>query len=63
MKMDIVNKNIDEVNASLEIIFVVNKKSKNIKDKNYQLSDKIRDELSDMGVSLMDSANGTVWEI
>ncbi len=33
MKIDIVNKNIDEVNASLEIIFIVNKKSKNIKDK------------------------------
>ncbi len=33
------------------------------KDKNFELSDKIRDELNNMGISLMDSANGTVWEI
>ena len=32
------------------------------KDKNFELSDKFRDELSAMDISLMDTANGTVWE-
>ena len=32
------------------------------KDKNFELSDKYRDELTELGISLMDTANGTVWE-
>ncbi|PSM52746.1 cysteinyl-tRNA synthetase [Campylobacter blaseri] len=32
------------------------------KDKNYALADSIREELSNMGISIMDTANGTVWE-
>ena len=32
------------------------------KDKNFNLSDSIREELNSMGISLMDSANGTMWE-
>ena len=32
------------------------------KDKNFELSDKIRDELKKMQISLMDTANGTMWE-
>ena len=32
------------------------------KEKNFELSDKIRDELKDMNISLMDSATGTLWE-
>ncbi len=32
------------------------------KEKDFELSDKIRDEISNMGISLMDSANGTLWE-
>jgi len=32
------------------------------KKKNFERSDKIRDELNDMGISLMDSAQGTLWE-
>ncbi len=32
------------------------------KEKNFDLSDKIRDELNKMGISLMDSASGTLWE-
>ena len=47
----------------LKIETLISQRTQAKKDKNYQLSDKIRDELSDMGVSLMDSANGTVWEI
>ena len=32
------------------------------KEKNFDLSDKYRDELTALGISLMDTANGTVWE-
>ena len=32
------------------------------KDKDFTLSDEIRDQLTSMGISLMDSANGTLWE-
>ncbi len=32
------------------------------KEKNFELSDKYRDELTSLGISLMDTANGTVWE-
>jgi len=32
------------------------------KEKNFELSDKYRDELTTLGISLMDTQNGTVWE-
>ena len=32
------------------------------KDKDFELSDQIRDKISEMGISLMDSINGTLWE-
>ena len=32
------------------------------KEKNFDLSDKIRDDLTNMQISLMDTANGTMWE-
>jgi len=32
------------------------------KDKNFELSDKIRDKLNSIGISIMDTANGTLWE-
>ena len=32
------------------------------KEKDYAKSDTIRDELSSMGIAIMDTANGTVWE-
>ena len=32
------------------------------KDKNFELSDTIRDELKNINISIMDTANGTLWE-
>ena len=32
------------------------------KEKNFERSDAIRDELIVMGISIMDTADGTVWE-
>ena len=41
---------------------LISKRAEAKKDKNFELSDNIRDEISSMGISLMDSANGTLWE-
>ena len=32
------------------------------KDRNFELGDRIRDELISMGISIMDTPNGTLWE-
>ncbi|WP_033915886.1 cysteine--tRNA ligase [Campylobacter sputorum] len=32
------------------------------KEKNYQKADEIRDNLIDLGISIMDTPNGTIWE-
>jgi cysteinyl-tRNA synthetase len=42
---------------------LISKRNKAKKDKNFKLSDTIRDELNAMGVSIMDSPDGTFWEI
>ncbi len=47
---------------SEKIIRLIYHRSQAKKDKNFELSDKLRDELSSMGVSIMDTASGTMWE-
>ena len=41
---------------------LINKRDEAKKDKNFELSDKIRDELKNINISIMDTANGTLWE-
>ena len=41
---------------------LIAKRTEAKKDKNFELSDKIRDELTQMQISIMDTANGVVWE-
>jgi len=41
---------------------LIQKRNDAKKEKNFELSDKIRDELKEMSIVLMDSANGTLWE-
>ena len=41
---------------------LIEKRSKAKKEKNYELADKIRDELKNMGIQIQDTPNGTVWE-
>jgi cysteinyl-tRNA synthetase len=41
---------------------LIQKRNDAKKDKNFELSDKIRDELKSMDISLMDSAAATLWE-
>lgn len=41
---------------------LIQKRNDAKKEKNFELSDKIRDELKDMNISLMDGPTGTLWE-
>jgi len=41
---------------------LISKRAEAKKIKDFETSDKIRDELTSMNISLMDTANGTVWE-
>jgi len=51
-----------EENEKLKIEELISQRNSAKKDKNFELSDKIRDELKEMQISLMDTANGTMWE-
>ena len=50
----------DEEKEVIEAL--IQKRSEAKKEKNFEISDKIRDELTSQGISIMDTANGTVWE-
>ncbi|CAM3873065.1 cysteine--tRNA ligase [Arcobacter cloacae] len=41
---------------------LINQRNEAKKNKDFETADKIRDELTSMEISLMDTANGTVWE-
>ena len=49
-----------EIKRTLELL--IQKREDAKKNKDFATSDKIRDELKDMGIALMDTPNGTVWE-
>ncbi|VAY88297.1 Cysteinyl-tRNA synthetase [hydrothermal vent metagenome] len=46
----------------IKIEDLISKRDEAKKDKNFELSDTIRDELTNIQVSLMDTTNGTMWE-
>jgi cysteinyl-tRNA synthetase len=50
----------NEEKAKIEEL--INKRVEAKKEKNFALSDAIRDDLIAMGISIMDTADGTVWE-
>ncbi len=52
---------IDE-NKKNMIDTLIEKRAEAKKDKNFELSDQIRDEILALDVSIMDTANGTFWE-
>ncbi len=51
----------DEEKSKIEDL--ITKRSEAKKGKDFALADSIRDELTLMGVSIMDTPNGTVWEV
>ena len=46
----------------LKIETLIEKRSEAKKEKNFELSDQIRDELKLMDISIMDTPSGVVWE-
>lgn len=46
----------------LKIEELISKRNEAKKAKDFQTADKVRDEIAQMGVSLMDTVNGVVWE-
>ena len=50
----------EETKAKIELLIRQRDEAKKAKD--YNASDAIRDKLTEMGVAIMDTANGTVWE-
>jgi cysteinyl-tRNA synthetase len=46
----------------IEIENLIAQRTQAKKDKNFELSDKIRDQLTNMQISIMDTSNGTMWE-
>ena len=52
---------IDE-ETKAKINELIEKRSEAKKEKNFELADKIRDELTSMGIQIQDTPNGTVWE-
>lgn len=45
-----------------ELDLLISQRNEAKKDKNFELSDKLRDKILDFGVSLMDTPAGTFWE-
>lgn len=46
----------------LNIEFLIEKRNEAKKNKDFETSDKIRNDISSLGVSIMDTTNGVVWE-
>jgi cysteinyl-tRNA synthetase len=44
------------------INILINIRAELKKEKNYNLADKIRDELKNIGIQLEDSPKGTIWK-
>lgn len=44
------------------ILNLITQRNEAKKEKNYQKADEIRDELLNLGISIMDTPNGTIWE-
>ena len=41
---------------------IITRRKKAKKEKNFERSDAIRDELTALGISIMDTPDGTLWE-
>lgn len=58
LKEEVVNENSDEVKIIEELI---EKRKQAKKDRNFELADNIRSKLTDMGIQIKDTREGTVW--
>ena len=64
LSLDLIDDN-DTIDEDIEIIIIDKIKERNEakKNKNFELADKIRDELLDRGIKLIDTRDGTKYEI
>ena len=46
-----------------KIAELIEKRSEAKKEKNFALADEIRENLTKMGISIMDTPSGTIWEV
>ena len=52
---------VDEA-LKVQIETLIDKRNEAKKNKDFETSDALRDELTDLGIAIMDSAEGTLWE-
>ena len=63
LSLDLLKKCNNDSNLDEEILKQIEKRNIAKKEKNYELADSIRDELMKKGVKLIDSREGTTYEI
>ncbi len=62
LSLELFKKEEVDVNISSKVESLIEKRNKAKQEKNYQLADEIREELSGMGIEIMDTKEGTVWK-
>lgn len=55
--------NLDDVEISDEAMDLINRREKARSDRDFELADKLRDELADMGIEIEDTKDGTKWRV
>ncbi len=63
LSLDLLKRDNNNDNIDTEILEKIEKRNQAKKDKNYELADSIRDELLEKGIKLIDSREGTTYEI
>ncbi len=63
LSLDLLKKDEISNNLDKDILEKIEKRNQAKKDKNYQLADSIRDELLEKGIKLIDSREGTTYEV
>lgn len=69
LSLDLLNNNTEDISSSStdidenEINKLVEERAKAKQEKNYALADEIRNKLNDLGITLIDTKEGTKWEL
>lgn len=69
LSLDLLNNNTEDISSSSvdidenEINKLVEERTKAKQEKNYALADEIRNKLNDLGITLIDTKEGTKWEL
>lgn len=63
LSLDLLKTKIDEIDNADEIMLKINERNEAKKNKDYELADKIRNELLEKGIVLKDTREGTIYEV